>query len=90
MSTKPHQYEMKASELGYVLISYSLGVGILTLPRDLALRLDTSDGWMTVLLAGFITLLLVYFCVTLQKHFIRENVFEYCLEVLLVNGSLFR
>ncbi|WP_100400974.1 GerAB/ArcD/ProY family transporter [Bacillus sp. FJAT-44742] len=79
MSIKPHQYEMKASELGCVLISYSFGVGILTLPRDLAVSLDTSDGWITVLLAGFIILLLVYFCVTWQKHFIRENVFEYLL-----------
>ncbi|WP_100400033.1 GerAB/ArcD/ProY family transporter [Bacillus sp. FJAT-44742] len=80
MSTKPHQFEMKASELGCTLISYSFGVGILTLPRDLASRLDTPDGWMTVLLAGVVIMALIYLCVALQKNFTRENVFEYLLK----------
>src|SRR5690606_24773618 len=39
-------------EMSITIISMTIGVGILTLPRTLARSTQYSDGWMSIMLAG--------------------------------------
>ncbi len=64
-------------EISITLIAYLIGVGILTLPGALANTLDTPDGWLTLLAAGFPTMVLTFLYVNLQKHFPGRTFLQY-------------
>ncbi|OLO28637.1 hypothetical protein BTR23_17115 [Alkalihalophilus pseudofirmus] len=71
------QYQINPIEMGVTLISLIFGVGVLTLPRVLAERVGTTDGWISILVAGLITMSLVYIYVRIQKNFPTQSLLEF-------------
>lgn len=61
-----------------VMVSKSMiGTGILLLPRALAKEVGTPDGWISVILSGFIALLAGYIIVKLSQRFPNQTFYEY-------------
>ncbi|WP_209124749.1 GerAB/ArcD/ProY family transporter [Alkalihalobacillus sp. BA299] len=72
-----NEYQISPIEMGVTLISLIFGVGILTLPRALANRVGTTDGWISILIAGLISMVLIYFYTRLQQNFPNEGLLQY-------------
>ncbi|WP_070808111.1 GerAB/ArcD/ProY family transporter [Halalkalibacter okhensis] len=70
-------YRISPVEMSVTLIAMLLAIGVLTLPRTLAETLDTGDGWISVLVSGFLVMGLVYLIVNLQKQFPGQNLLEF-------------
>lgn len=64
-------------EMSITLISVILGVGILTIPRTLAEELNSPDGWISILIGGCITMLIIYLYTRLQKKFPTQDLLQY-------------
>ncbi|WP_216827557.1 GerAB/ArcD/ProY family transporter [Alkalihalobacterium elongatum] len=79
MSNKK-DYEISPIEMGISLTSLIFGVGILTLPRTLANEVGTTDGWISILLAGFISIGLIYLYTQLQKNFPNRTYLQFLAE----------
>ncbi|WP_413379138.1 GerAB/ArcD/ProY family transporter [Alkalihalobacillus sp. 1P02AB] len=70
-------YQMSPLELIITMTSFIFGVGILILPRGLAQDVGTTDGWLTILISGVISMIIVYLFVRVQVHFPGQNYFEF-------------
>lgn len=64
-----HSYQITKLEMTITLISMIIGVGILTLPRALATAVETSDGWISIILGAVINMVIVFLIVRLHRHF---------------------
>jgi spore germination protein len=71
------KYMISPLEMSISLIAFIIGVGILTLPGALADTLDTSDGWISILITGFIVMVLVFSYTYLQKQFPGQTLLQY-------------
>ncbi|BFT73881.1 GerAB/ArcD/ProY family transporter [Paenibacillus sp. P36] len=60
-----------------ILANILLGVGILTLPRFLADKMETPDGWITVIVGGILAFGFGLIMVKLSQHFPGKTFFEY-------------
>ncbi|CAG7627740.1 Spore germination protein YndE [Paenibacillus solanacearum] len=69
--------EINASELFFSVSSMILGMGILTLPRGLTKTVPSSDGWMTIVLAGLLSIGFVWVLMTLATRFPNETIVEF-------------
>ncbi|WP_347552975.1 spore germination protein (plasmid) [Pseudalkalibacillus hwajinpoensis] len=69
--------KIKTSQATVILINYTLGVGILTLPRTTAQEVQTPDIWITVLLGGLISLLVAIIHVNLSQRFPGKTFYQY-------------
>jgi spore germination protein len=80
-------YEISGYEMAIVLIGFIFGIGILTLPRELAETTDTADGWLSILISGAIMMILVTLIIRLSRYFPGKSLFEYMEET--VTGKVF-
>jgi spore germination protein len=76
MQNQDH-YRIVPLEMSITLISMIIGVGILTIPRGLAQEVGTPDGWISAILGGLLTMLLVFLYTRLQSHFPGKNLIQY-------------
>ncbi|MEB1808585.1 MAG: spore germination protein [Bacillaceae bacterium] len=79
MSNKK-DYEITPIEMGISLVSLIFAVGILTLPRTLANEVGTTDGWISILIAGFISIGFIYLYTQLQKKFPGRTYLQFLAE----------
>lgn len=70
-------YQISALEMAIVLIGVIVGAGILFLPRQMAESMGTADGWISILISGGITMILVSLIVRLSRHFPGQTLFQY-------------
>ncbi|TDL52867.1 spore gernimation protein [Paenibacillus dendritiformis] len=57
--------------------NFILGVGILTLPREAAEKVQTPDIWLSVILGGLLAMLAGIIIVKLGEHFPGQTFYEY-------------
>ena len=69
--------EIGQKEMVMTVASMMIGVGVLTLPRLIAKETKSSDGWISILLAGAITLIFAWIVAKLVSRFKRKSFFEY-------------
>lgn len=75
-------FEYGDSEIGFVDIvitisSMIIGVGILFLPRALAKTVQSSDGWVSMLLAGLLAIGSAWMLAKIAIHFSKQGYFAY-------------
>jgi spore germination protein len=71
------EYSISKVEIAVKLISMILGVGILTLPRGLAVETGTADGWISIIISGLLVILLLLFYVRIQRKFPSLTLLEF-------------
>ncbi|WP_028553056.1 GerAB/ArcD/ProY family transporter [Paenibacillus sp. UNC451MF] len=69
--------EIGQKEMIMTVASMLIGVGVLTLPRLVAHETSSSDGWISILLAGAVTLLFGIIVSKLGSRFNQKSFFEY-------------
>lgn len=69
--------EIGQKELTMTVSSMMIGVGVLTLPRLVANEAKSSDGWISILIAGAVTLLFAVIVSKLVSRFKQHSFFEY-------------
>ncbi|OLO39189.1 hypothetical protein BTR23_09030 [Alkalihalophilus pseudofirmus] len=73
-------YQISPIEMGISLVSLILGVGILTVPRGLANAVGTTDGWISILIAGIVTMFAIYLYTLLQQNYPKKTYLQYIAE----------
>lgn len=64
-------------ETVFTITSLMIGVGILTLPRTVAKATSSSDGWVSILIAGGITLIMAWLVAKLSTRFRNRTFLEF-------------
>lgn len=64
-----------------LIITGVVGVGVLSLPSSIA-RIANNDGWISIVIGGAISVLLMYLMVSLAQMHPGKVVFEYARELL--------
>ncbi|WP_100617977.1 GerAB/ArcD/ProY family transporter [Bacillus cereus] len=78
MSFNPNQMNnISNTELMLLVMSNIIGIGILSMPNMIANKTLFSDGWIVLLLAGFISAILGWICTKLSAQFPKHSFFEY-------------
>ncbi|KFN13964.1 spore germination protein [Bacillus pseudomycoides] len=70
------------SQAAVILINYILAVGILTLPRTAAEKVNTPDIWITVILGGLIAMIAGIIMVKLSQQFPGKTFYQYNQEIV--------
>lgn len=69
---KPFEYgdeEIGSREIGFAVSSTIIGIGALSMPRDIANQTLFSDGWIILLLGGLICAVLGWFVTRVAIYF---------------------
>lgn len=77
---KPFDYadsRIGTREVSITVASVILGVGVLTLPRTLARATKSSDGWISILVAGAVAMLLAWLASKLASRYPGKTFHEY-------------
>jgi spore germination protein len=69
--------EISFTDMVITVSSMIIGVGILFLPRELAKTVQSSDGWLSMLLAGFLAIGLAWTLAKIAIHFSKQGYFAY-------------
>lgn len=69
--------EISHREILFAVTSMIIGIGIITLPRSLASVTQGSDGWVSILLGGGISLIFVWIVAKLASRFPKQTFLEY-------------
>ncbi|MDQ8737746.1 GerAB/ArcD/ProY family transporter [Paenibacillus sp. LHD-38] len=80
MSMKSWEYgdeRIGPKETVFTIGSLIIGIGILTLPRTIALATNSTDGWISILMGGTAALLLAWMLGKLAVRINRRNYFDY-------------
>ncbi|MGO4888346.1 GerAB/ArcD/ProY family transporter [Anaerobacillus sp. MEB173] len=72
-----NEYQITQAEAGITLVSTIFGVAVLRIPSRLANEVGTADGWISVIIAGLITMLLIYLYIRLQRNFPYQSYLQY-------------
>lgn len=64
-------------ETVFTISSLMIGVGIMTLPRTVAKATNSSDGWLSILIAGGVALLMAWLIAKLSVRFRNRTFLEY-------------
>jgi len=70
------------SQAAVILINYILAIGILTLPRTAAEKVNTPDVWITVILGGLIAMVAGIIIVKLSQQFPGKTFYQYNQEIV--------
>lgn len=75
-------FEYGDEEIGHKEILFSvpsmvLGLGILTLPREVASTTNASDGWVAIMLAGVLAIIFAGISAKLAARFPKQSFLEY-------------
>lgn len=65
-----------------IVINFTLGTGILTLPRTSVEKVHTPDVWLTVILGGLIAMMAGIIMVKLSLQFPEKTVYQYSQEIV--------
>ncbi|PIE93516.1 endospore germination permease [Bacillus fungorum] len=82
---KPFEYgdeEIGSRELGFAVSSTIIGIGALSMPRDIAMQTLFSDGWIILLVGGLICAFLGWFVTRVAILFPKQNFVQYTSEHL--------
>ena len=82
---KPFEYgdeEIGSREIGFAVSSTIIGIGALSMPRDIADQTLFSDGWIILLLGGLICAVLGWFVTRVAILFPKQNFVQYTSEHL--------
>jgi spore germination protein len=74
--------EISHKEICYAVASMLIGAGILTLPRSLANVTQTSDAWISILLAGGVTIFFTWVVAKLASQFPKKTFLEYATTIV--------
>lgn len=77
---KPFEYgdeEIGSREIGFAVSSTIIGIGALSMPRDIANQTLFSDGWIILLLGGLICAVLGWFVTRVAILFPKQNFVQY-------------
>lgn len=69
--------EIGHRELGIAVASVMVGIGILTLPKQLASATVAADGWISILIGGMVTTFFVYIVAKLGARFPKKSLLDY-------------
>ncbi|MCY9515996.1 GerAB/ArcD/ProY family transporter [Paenibacillus apiarius] len=69
--------DLSATQVAVILANCILGTGILTLPRVLAVAMDTPDGWIPILIAGLIVIAFTSWLVKIGAQYPGQTFFDY-------------
>lgn len=75
-------YQISISEMAVSLIAMIVGTGVIVLPRALAVEMNTTDGWITVIVSGGFVMFFVFIITKLQKEFPGRNFLQFLAEGL--------
>lgn len=81
MITSPKD-RITTAQAAVVVINYTLGTGILTVPRASAEKVKTPDIWLTVILGGLIAMMVGVIIVKLGQQFPRKTFYQYSQEIV--------
>ncbi|WP_096187091.1 GerAB/ArcD/ProY family transporter [Evansella halocellulosilytica] len=73
-------YQIGNFEMCVSLIAMILGTGIIVLPRGLAAEMDTTDGWISLIISNLIIIFLIFLIVRLQKQYPGRTIIQYLAE----------
>lgn len=76
-----NKIKISSRQLGILLIVTIVGVGILTLPREV-LEIAGTDGWILIILGGIASILMSLVIHTLSMRFPNQTIIEYSEELL--------
>jgi spore germination protein len=82
---KPFEYgdeEIGSRELGFAVSSTIIGIGALSMPRDIAAQTLFSDGWVILLVGGLICACFGWFVTRVAILFPKQNFVQYTSEHL--------
>ncbi len=74
--------KIPTSQAVVILINYILAIGILTLPRTAAEKVNTPDVWITVILGGLIAMVAGVIIVKLSQQFPEKTFYQYSQELV--------
>ncbi|HDR7792943.1 TPA: endospore germination permease [Bacillus luti] len=77
---KPFEYgdeEIGSRELGFAVSSTIIGIGALSMPRDIAMQTLFSDGWIILLIGGLICACFGWCVTKIAILFPKQNFFQY-------------
>ena len=63
--------------MAITILSLVLGSVVMTLPRTLAIELESTDGWISVIINGIFMLILLLLYIRIQRDFPGESLFQY-------------
>ncbi|GGH88893.1 spore germination protein [Pullulanibacillus pueri] len=70
-------WEVGTKEITFSVCSMVIGVGLLSMPRDVNLVTYVADGWISILLGGIFAIIFTYVCAKLAARFPRQTFYEY-------------
>ena len=76
MSTSPKD-QITTAQVAVIVINYTIGTGILTLPRASAEKVQTPDIWLTVIVGGLIAMIAGVIIVRLSQSFPGKTFYQY-------------
>lgn len=82
---KPFDYadaKIGTREMAILISSIILGVGVLTMPRSVAQVTKSSDGWVSILIAGVIAIILALIASKLAARFPGRTFFDFASSVV--------
>ncbi len=77
---KPFDYadaKIGTREMAIMISSIVFGVGVLTMPRSLALVTNSSDGWVSILIAGGAAILFAWIASKLVSRFPGRSFYDF-------------
>ncbi|TCP30031.1 spore germination protein [Scopulibacillus darangshiensis] len=77
---KPFDYadeKIGQREIGFAIASLIIGVNILSLPRTIAATTKFADGWVSLLIAGSVSILFTWITAKLMLRFPNESFLDY-------------
>lgn len=77
---KPFEYgdgEIGEREMLYVVASYTIAVGVLSIPRTLAEVTNFSDGWLALVITSIFCIFFTGICTQLASRFPNQTFFTY-------------
>lgn len=69
--------EIREIEIVYIVASYIIAVVVLTIPRILASETNFSDGWVSMILAGMLSIFSAGFIAKLASYFPNQTFYTY-------------
>ncbi|MCE5169854.1 spore germination protein [Paenibacillus profundus] len=69
--------DLSPTQVAVILANAILGTGILTLPRLLAVAMDTPDGWVPIMIGGLIVIAFASWLVKIGSRYPGQTFFDY-------------
>lgn len=74
--------QITTPQAAVILSSFILGVGIITLPRSATEKLGTPDAWITVIIGGFLSMVVGLLMTKLSQRFPGKTFYQYTQEIV--------